>query len=218
MQLEQLLKQMEQPEAQEKVASETEGTKLAEALKQATAPAPVAAPAAPQQDAVADLMKMAAEMAGTEKEAEVAHAAMLGQAFADAAITKFAAYQAAAQQVDLEKSAGAVQAASTGQYSEEDMQKAAQYGYTQAQEDLATVEEAQEKLAAAAEVLAPEELEKFAAENGYTELLEKMASDYAEGYQEAMEEVKVAAATEFLKGAAEAEILINAWTAQQEQK
>ena len=39
-----------------------------------------------------DLTKIAAELIGGEKEAEVNHAALCGQAFADAAITKFASY------------------------------------------------------------------------------------------------------------------------------
>lgn len=208
MDLENVLNAMEQKEEQEKVASAgsaspPEEAKLAAALDAAVgSSAPAASAPAAGGDTISDLMKMASELAGTEKEAELAHAALLGQAFADSAINKFAAYETAAGTV---APATKEAAAPTAQG---DLKKAAQYGYDLAVKEIQQAEEAQEKLAAAAETMSPDDLKKFAADKGWSQVLEKMAADYKQGFDQAIEEAKVAAAQEFIKGAAEVDVLI----------
>lgn len=218
MDLNKVLEAMETPEqteTQTKVASAPQETKLAEALKvAATAPAPEAAPVAAEGDVVDDLMKMASELAGTEKEAELAHAALMGQAFADAAITKIAQYEQSVTKVaataePLKTAAFApVQAVAGGTYTEDQLKEAAEHGYKLAQQEMAQEGEAREKLAAAAETMSQDALVKFAAENGMTPVLEKMAAEYQQGYKQAMENAQQEATMEFLKGAAEVEILV----------
>lgn len=126
------------------------------------------APSAAQPvDAVAALMKTANELAGAEKEAEVAHAALCGQAFADGAVAKFAQYDVQAQQAGLAK-----EASIPGDSGSDDA------------------------------------FIKAAAEQGYADANEKIAADYQAGHDEIMQNVHDQAAGEFLKGAAEVDIMV----------
>jgi hypothetical protein len=193
MDLESILNQME-TQGQDKVANELTpnvDAKLQNALVEAVqktaatvAPAPVAATSSP----VDDLMKIAETLAGTEKEAELAHAALLGNMFGEAAIAKFAAYDAQVK-IAMSKEANATP-------SEALLKEAVQYGYNLA---------LQEKTAAS-----DEELLKVAAQRGYEDTMEKIAREqYAAGHDQSLQDVHTAAMTEFMKGAAEVEMLVN---------
>jgi hypothetical protein len=153
-------------------------------------------PPAAADDPVAGLMKMASELAGAEKEAELALANMLGQAFADGAIAKFASYDA---QVKIAMSQ---QPAAAGT-SEELLQKAAEYGYNLA------VQQMQGQQGS------PDAALKQAAEQGYNAAMKKVAdAQFEQGFNEQVNQIHSVACGEFLKGAAETEMLINAARAQ----
>ena len=188
MELDKVISQMEANEGQQKTAAETpaadpvEYTELSAALEKA-AGAPE--PEGEEADAVAILMKQANELAGTEKEADIAHAALCGQAFADGAIAKFAAYDAQTRQMSTPEPAPA---------------------------------NPMSKVAAATEGMPDEEVVKVAANAGYQVTLEKLAADYNAGHDAALQDVHDQASAEFLKGAAEAEILVNVAQQQANQK
>ena len=168
MELKDIINQMEDGTAgQEKSASApaapaNQQQSLDAALEKAAGAPPVQAEPV---DAVAALMKTANELAGTEKEAEISHAAICGQAFADGAIAKFAAYDAQVQQAGVSKEASA-------------------------------------------EPQVDDELIKAAAEQGYKEAQEKLAGEYQAGHNEALQQVHDMAASEFIKGAAEVEVMV----------
>lgn len=186
MDLDSILKRMEQTEEQQKIASEQVSAKspeaeagaLAAALEKAAGVSSKAS--AGNNDAVADLMKMAEALAGTEKETELVHAAMMGQAFADAAINKFAAYDA---QVKI------AMAQNTPAPQPQRIQPAYQSEAVKVAEDEALVKEA--------------------AEAGYKYAQEKMAEEYKQGFDEAMLDVRNTAAREFIKGAQETAIMVD---------
>jgi len=154
--------------AQAQVAPATQQQNLDAALEKAAGnTAPVAQPV----DAVESLMKTANELAGAEKEAELAHAALCGQAFADGAISKFAQYDAQAQQAGVVKQAAQAEFALVAAQSEDALIKAA-------------------------------------AEQGYADAQEKIATEYKAGHDAVMQQVHDSAASEFLKGAAEVEVMV----------
>ena len=192
MDLESILNQME-TQGQDKTAGELPqnvDAKLQSALVDAVqktaatvAPAPKVAAASP----VDDLMKIAETLAGTEKEAELAHAALLGNMFGEAAIAKFAAYDAQVK-IAMSKEAATPDEAL--------LKEAVAYGYNLAQ---------QEKTAAS-----DDDLLKLAAQKGYEDTQEKIAREqYAAGHDQGLQDIHTAAMTEFMKGAAEVEMLVN---------
>jgi hypothetical protein len=206
MDLNSVLKAME--DGQTKTAAENTPVATAEAGALASA-LEKAAQAIPSRDGgnpVDALMNMAENLAGAEKEAEVAFAAVCGQAFADAAISKFAAYDAQAQIV---RAQAPRQGKEAGMSNEELAKIAAEGGYNAAMR--VATQGSQEKMAAAEE----NELVKLAATKGYEDTMEKAAADYQAGQQEALNEVHAVAYGEFLKGAAEAEVTLNGLRAQQ---
>jgi hypothetical protein len=153
-------------------------------------------PPAATDDPVAGLMKMASELAGAEKEAELALANMLGQAFADGAIAKFAAYDA---QVKI----AMVQQQNDGE-AEMLVKAAAEKGYADVM-GLASQAE-QEKIAG----MDNDALVKVAAEKGYSDAMEKVAeAQFEQGFNEQVEQIHNVACGEFMKGAAETEMLLN---------
>ena len=165
MDLDTVIKAMEANEqGQTNVAAADE--KLAAAVdKVASAPA---APAADNNvDAVQAVLKTANELAGAEKEAEISHAALCGQAFADGAIAKFAAYDAQVQQAQLKAPA----LNKVAEVSEDQLVAAAEYGYKLAHD--------------------------------------KMAEDYDAGHREALQHVHQSAMAEFVKGAAEVQVMVD---------
>ena len=118
-------------------------------------------------DAVQALLKTANELAGTEKQAEISHASICGQAFADGAIAKFASYDAQVHQAAAEGSAGIPKEAGD---IDSQLEAAAEYGYKLAHD--------------------------------------KMAEDYNEGHNEALQQVHDVAASEFIKGASEVDVMV----------
>jgi len=159
MQLDEILKRMETGEETTKTASapgaDDSQAALDAALDKTAAPAE---PAPESPDAVATLMKTANELAATEKEAELAHSHLLGQAFADGAIAKFAQFDA--QVRDAVPQTGQAQAP--------------------------------------------------------VNPLQKMAAEYNQGHDAALQQVHDTAAEEFLKGAEEVNLLVRHAAAQQQ--
>lgn len=178
-------------------AEETDAGKALEAALEKVAAA------APQQttesgDPLTDLMKMAADMAGTEKEGEIKHAAILGHSFADAAIGTWAAHDAELKKVASE---------SATQVNEQ-VKEAAIQGYQDTVAAL-TAEQTPEKVAGTEDI---EVLVKQAETQGYSrddvykalnELSTKTAEEqFAMGQQTAVDEVYTTVYNEFIKGAA----------------
>jgi hypothetical protein len=197
MDLESVLRDMEL-QGQDKTASEqvpSVDAKLQTALVEAVqktaatvAPEPKVAASSP----VDDLMKIASTLAGTEKESELAHAALLGSMFGEAAIAKFAAYDAQVK-IAMAKEANATP-------SEALLKEAVAYGYNLAK---------QEKTAGASN----DELFKLAAQKGYEDTCEKIAREqYAAGHDQGLQDIHTGAMVEFIKGAAEVEMLVNLQT------
>jgi len=252
MDLKEVLKQME--EGQEKVAAAQRGTPAVvpqEANALAAALEKAAAAITPEEkgatDAVNALQVVAEKLAAQEREADLAHANLCGQAFADGAINKFAAWDAVTKMAMAQQTFATPIPGQVAQYQSQSklatdqtvpmekwassdpvlMEKVAVQRYlgslTQADLQRATPQELQ-KLAEiqkaaqftredlmkiAAEEGDQETLYKLAAEQGYADTMEKAAADYEAGAQQALQEVHSLATGEFLKGAAEAEILIN---------
>lgn len=200
MELAQLLDQMEKGVSSEKTASvsiksgdEALKESLAETLAATTQEAEKTASAS--SDPVDDLKKIAADLAGTEKSAELEHAKALGSAFADAVLNKFAAYDA-----ELRKTAS-----QTTPELEEAIKAAAAQGY---QDTNAVLQQQSpyldqlEKAAAAGDPNAQAQLQKIAEE------------EYTAGQNQALEDVHNLAATEFMKGAMEVGELLKLMEAQ----
>ena len=225
MNLDQVLEQMKASESQVKTAAApapapVKSDALLDALQKTAAPARPAG----KGNVVDDLMKMASELAGTERELEIAHAAACGGAFADTAIAKFAAYDA--QVASMPKQAAVsndndevvklaaetgyadavaeIQAASMQkQASDEDeiVKQAAEVGYADAVAEI--------QAAGMQKQASDDELVKQAAAAGYQDTQVKLAEEYKAGQEQALVDVHNVAVGEFLKGAAEAEIMIN---------
>jgi len=185
MELSQILERMEQKANKPAAAAKTEKTASEDTLKQAlndllknagTEKTAEAKSLSPQEA----LMKQAELLVGAEKQAEVEHAKMLGLAFADAAITKWAAYDAQLKHMAAQEEKAAAEGyhstvnAAKGQPSIDQIKMAAQQGNPQAIDYL-------NKLAAA---------------------------EYEQGQTQALNEIYKTAAHEFLKGAAETHILL----------
>jgi hypothetical protein len=159
-------------------------------------------PPSAADDPVAGLMKMASELAGAEKETELALANMLGQAFADGAIAKFASYDAQVK-IAMAQQEGAA-------HEEYLLKSAAEWGYADAVQ--AVQQAQQDKLAG----MDDESLVKMAAEQGYNDAMQKIAeAQYEDGYNSQVQEIHKVACAEFLRGAAETEVLLNAVRAAQ---
>lgn len=172
---------------------------LAETLEKTAASV---TPPSAVEDPVAGLMKMASELAGVEKESELALANMLGQAFADGAIAKFASYDA---QVKI----AMAQQENDGQ-EEYLLKSAADQGYADAMQMVQQAQ--QDKLAG----MDDESLVKMAAEQGYSDAMQKIAEvQYEDGYNNQVQEIHKVACQEFLRGAAETEMLLNSVRAAQ---
>ncbi len=124
------------------------------------------------------LFEKAAQLAEAEKSAELEHAKLLGLAFADAAITKWAAF-------DAQLKEGALQMQAQEQVPGGEAKVAAEQGYSDTLNALQGL-----------------------AQN--TQQAEKIAADeYTAGQEAALTQVQEAAATEFIKGAAETRVLLD---------
>ncbi len=180
------------------------GKALEAALEKVAASAPQENPSA--GDPVDDLMKIASDLAGTEKEAELQHAALLGHAFADSAIGTWAAYDA-----ELSK-----KASEQGVEVNEQVKEAALRGY----HDTVAALNAPNGEKVASDDLEVEALVKQGEAQGYTreqvhaalqDLSTKTAEDqFVMGQQAAVDEVYASAYNEFVKGAAVAATVIDA--------
>jgi len=172
------------------------GKALEAALEKVAASAP--SQSTESGDPLTDLMKIASDLAGTEKEGEIKHAALLGHTFADAALGTWAAYDAELRKQASESAAGV----------NEQVKEAAIQGYQDTVAALNTPQP-QEKVADTQEI---ETLVKQAETRGYSredvytalnELSTKTASEqFAMGQQTAVDEVYTATYNEFMKGAA----------------
>lgn len=193
MDLTSILNQMSPNDDHTKTASEQPAdngshSELAAALEKVAGTIP-AAPAA-DDSPINGLVKMAHSLAQSEEARDVAHAAQCGAAFADAAVAKFAAFEAQAQ-AEVARNGGALKQASAPVQglSAEDVQKIA----------AATVIDTLEYLAQQ--------------ENGSQE---KMAAEYQQGYDAALQQTFDAAYGEFFKGAQEAAIICNKYAQAQQ--
>jgi hypothetical protein len=172
---------------------------LAETLEKSAASV---TPPSAQDDPVPGLMKMASQLAGAEQETELALANMMGQAFADGAIAKFAAYDA---QVKI-----AMAQQENSSQDEYLLKSAASQGYADA------IELAQQAYNEKVSSTNDEYIVKQAAEQGYSDAMQKVAeAQYEEGFNTQVNEIHKIACGEFLKGAAETEMLLNAVRAAQ---
>lgn len=192
---------------------------------------------APRMSPQEALMKQAELLVGSEKQAEVEHAKILGLAFADAAITKWAAYDAqlkhfAAQE---EKSAAAGYY-KTRKIAEGEMDYASmppeQVQALAEQGDPGAIAFLQQMMAqsgqggdpgamgGAVEGKSASEMYsiKVAASQGDPRAINYLnklaAAEYEQGQTQALNEIYQTAASEFLKGAAETNILLQQLKAQ----
>lgn len=165
-------------------------TKLAAALREVAAVSTDSVKTASATSPVADVMKVAEEIAGSEKAAALKEAALLGAAYADAAIVRFAEWQKAAGELPAPASIPAM-----GQ-----KVAALQSGAVQADDTFKKYAEENPVLARQAVAL------------GYSPTaagLEKLAEDsYVQGYNDQVSEIHKVASEEFLKAAALTSLII----------
>lgn len=195
MKIDRILAGIRESQAAEKQASDTTTTApaaektasnqsaLVSALNEALAVKVASDAAAPSP--VDDVMKVAAELAGAEKEAAVKEAQLLGAAFADAAIARMADWNKTAAQMVAQTPAPAgnavapVASSNFGKFAQENselVKQAAQMGYDKAKADF-----------------------------------EKEAEDsYVQGYNDTVETIHKTAALEFLKAASVTAQIIDA--------
>jgi len=202
MNFDKLLEQIQS--GQEKVASDntpqpdadtTVSTALQNVLEKTASAAKDAEPT-PQHPADA-LLKVAQEMADNEKQAEILHSRECGRNFANALIETVAAADAAVKTAQLQEAQHAAVLPPSPEpklaSSDEELYKAAaEIGYT-------------------------DTVQKLAAEAGYHETMEKVAAvEFEQGQQIALDEIHKAASAEFIRGAQEVDVMIQA--AQQQQR
>lgn len=200
-------------------------TQLQEAVNAVAEKTAAEAPAA-EADAVSVLEKMAAEMAGTEKNAELEHAHALGMAFSDGAISQWESYRLGLKQAASEAAVqDAVKTAAVQGYNDalavlqqEMPAKTAQYAPQTQESD---VGELLKQAAIAGDPDAAMKLAEYNAgaqaavedlrEYQQTGVLKTAAAmEYEQGQVTALEDAHQLGTVEFLKGAAEAEILVRA--------
>jgi hypothetical protein len=230
MDLDSILRSMETDTRQEKIASAVskqshDSAALAAALTK-VAEAETANAHFSNNDPVEGLLKMAETLAASEEERDLALASICGDAFADAAIAKLAAY---------ESRFGNVKLASEGGVDAESVAEIAASVAKQVAEDTAldVLEDAGEALSDAEDPgttsgVDPDEIPEDVvadvekqAEAAYVQgwdqalrdsrngsLEKKAADEYQAGWDQAMGEIYEAATHEFYKGAAEAEIIV----------
>jgi len=177
------------PQTAVKSAAEVAKESLEATLKQAVQNEKTAS--ANPSDPVEALIKEAQRLAEDQKTADVIHARNCGRAFADAAGEAWASQNQKIAQV---------QQPQTVSNEDQQMQKqaAAEQGYIDTMTKVA------------AEQGYIDVMQKVAAEQGYADTMQKVAAEqYKEGQASALEDVRNAAAQEFLKGAQEVEVLIS---------
>jgi hypothetical protein len=203
MELQQLIEQFNEGSGSEKTAAEeapatgAEGTTtedLKGALGEVLESGQQKEAAAAEGNPVDDLMKMASELTDLDKEAEEASVRNLGVAFADSAHRRWN---------ELNEKVGNVLETSP---LADAVKLAAQQGHADAS---AALQQGQQKEASAEEKL--QQIVKLA-EAGDAEAqayLQKLAAaEYEEGQKAALQEAHKTASAEFLKGAAEVQVLV----------
>jgi len=199
MRLNDIIKSMQAPEAgqvkeaEEKAPTAVQSTQaeLGDALAKAAGDSSAKKEAEAQTPAET-LMSSAVKLAAAEREANREEARMLGAAFADGCIAKLAAAEKAAMELGIRPQG----LQPTSQVSATQYKTAAEIFGTDADDDT---------------------LRKTAAEAGYQYALEKIAEEYSAGHDAAAQEVVNMAADEFIKGAAETQIVLQMHRAQQSQ-
>jgi hypothetical protein len=192
MKISDVIKSMDQAENTKTaaVAPSTTTDALKAALAKINAPEPKVAAAPATDDAVANLFKIATELSGAEKDAELNQAYLCGCAFADGAIAKFTAYDAVVKEA-------AARDATT---------------FLQAEQMKVASASSVNVYAASQEAVREEQNIKLAAAQGYNDALaliqNNMQKEAQSGYEDALKQTHDTAVGEFLKGAAAAEILI----------
>jgi len=190
MKIDRILQGIRESQAAEKTASApsaaivektASANPLVAALHEALQPAEKTASAALERSPVDDVMKVAQELAGAEKEAATKEAQLLGTAFADAAVARLNEWnKTAATMVAGSPVAQAIPGnADFGKFAEQNpelVKQAAQLGYEKATADL-----------------------------------EKQAEDsYIQGYNDTVETIHKTASLEFMKAAAVTAQIIDA--------
>jgi hypothetical protein len=182
-------------QASVKSAAETAKESLTATLKQAVQNEKTAS--AYPSDPVDALIKEAQRLAEDQKTADVIHARNCGRAFGDAAGESWASQHA------QQKVASFQPQAQTVNYESQMQKQAEEQGYM----DTVT------KVAAEQGYI--DVMQKVAAEQGYADTMQKVAAEqYDAGQSSALEDVRNAAAEEFMKGAQEVEVLISQNNAQ----
>jgi hypothetical protein len=243
MELQQLIEQFSDSSGNEKTASEgpkgssMQDTTTTAGLKDALSNVLESGQqktASEQGNPVNDLMKLAEELSGVDKEAEEALARTLGMAFADSAHRRWselnekvgavtpaptadASVDSAVKVATLQGYQDATQILNQEKVAEDTdalVKEAAVQGYNDAQEAIANSDSSQEKMASsdALEMLV-KQAEAGDQESQY--YLQKISAEYEDGQEAALQTIHKVASEEFLKGAAETQILIQHMQAQQ---
>lgn len=202
MELQQLIEQFNEGSGSEKTAGEAPAAdNTTEDLKKAlgdvleSGQQKEAAAAAAEGNPIDGLMKMAEELSGMDKESEEAHVRNMAVAFADTAHRRWN---------ELNEKVGSVLETSP---LADAIKLAALQGHTDASAALA----GQEKEASDEEVLAELVKKAEAGDPQAQAYLQKLAAkEYGAGQSAALEEVHKTASEEFLKGAAEVQVLVKA--------
>lgn len=172
----------------------TVATELDAALnKVAASETPTQQPSGSPEEA---LFGMATKLASAEQEASLAEARMLGAAIAEGFTTKMAEYEAQAKVAQANVAPPAPAATDDG------IKQAAEQGFATAADSEV------EKLASALAQMPEDELRQKAAEAGYQNVMQKVAENYQAGHDAALQQVANTAYGEFLKGAAETEVML----------
>jgi hypothetical protein len=224
MNFDKLLQTLESDGTEKTAAAQGSGpdTALQEALRNSLEKTASAAPVANySSNPVDDLEKLAEQIASTEKEAEVIHAANMGRAFADAALEEFSSGSAKIAAVQAAAPATYYPAPQVNEAEVENAVKlAAEIGYNDTKE--AVVESQFQEKIASADPMTKTALVNAALQEGREDLVVKVAADegyrdtqikiaaaeYERGQSDAIEQVHAVAANEFIKGAQEANMLI----------
>jgi hypothetical protein len=202
MELHQLIEQFNSGGVSEKTASAASASDkkagatddLKSALQDALGAGEQKKEAAAAGNPIDDLMKLAEELSGMDKEADVAHAKLCGAAFADSAAQRWHQLKLA-----MEQNGHANTQTSLG----EAMKAAALQGYQQTSGLLGKAASAEPEVDLETLVKAAE-----AGHPGAQEYLEKLSAEYVDGQMIALDDIHATAANEFLKGAAEVRVLV----------
>ncbi len=169
--------------------------------------------AAASGDPIEDLKKLAQDLSDADKEAEIVQAKIAGRAFGDALLEQWAAGNATmklAMAQELEAQSSGISEADAASI----IKQAADQGYADVVQELAPVNDTQDMLKNAAEQgysdASQQVVLETAQQAGYADTQEKIASEqYAAGQNDAIKEAHDKAASEFIRGVQEVNILVD---------